>query len=99
MDYLPVLGITFLVGMTVGWGAALYSPRAIATRRLIGRLILSGVAGSAACSLWMSKLDTRPEDAWESLVVVVAAAYGSPALFEWGQRKLSKLLELESAND
>lgn len=82
MDTTFALLLAFTVATLAGLGAALSRPKALVRRILIGRLLISGMAGASAFALFIDKAEAAPEDYWKYLWVAVASGHAGPQVMQ-----------------
>lgn len=78
MDTLIGLTLSFATAVLAGLGASLSKERALPRRILIGRMLVSGMAGLAAFAMYVERFEVAQENYWKYLWVSVVAGYAGP---------------------
>ena len=83
-----VLPLAFVVATLAGLGAALSLPRALSRRILIGRLLISGIAGTSVFVFLIDRSAVPPEEYWRYLWVAAASGYSGPQAMQAAYEKM-----------
>ncbi len=78
METTYALLLALAAATLAGLGAALSRSKALTRRVLIGRLLISGMAGTSAFVFFVDKIEATSEDYWKYLWVAVVSGYAGP---------------------
>jgi hypothetical protein len=91
MDTFCSLLLAFTMAMLAGFGAIISKPKMVAYRLLVGKMLVSGLAGLSAFTLYVVKFEVKLENHWQVMWVAVAAGYAGPQAMHILYKKIGLL--------